>query len=1285
MKLHLPLRLLSRIAALSLLLAGSATAQAALTDLADGPLVDAGAVIVKPNILFTLDDSGSMSWSYMPDEVGYPSSNWSGAVGYRSHLCNKIYYNPALTYLPAKTTAGVDASDVSFTAAPYNGFVSGSSPVNLSTSFQAFTPSDAGLGSCNGGGSGNCGSDTAQAAYYYKYTGSNTTPTSSECATTASSAYPHTPTGWEKVRISTTAEKTNFANWYTYYRTRMQMMKASAGRAFAGLSDRYRVGFITIKPMDSGTVSSDYYLPVADFTTTQKTNWLTKLYAAPADSGTPLREALSRAGRYFAGKTDGINAGMTPDPVQYSCQQNFTILTTDGYWNGNAGQLLDGTTSIGNQDATESKPMWDGGAAVNNTVFTRTRTSYYLNSSGCGSGQRKIRMRVDTVTVTNNVEGSYVNGSASDYAGCGTNSTSRLPTTGLTGPVTCSWVSTSCTYKTEDGASSVVATTSGGSSDTLSDVAEYYYKTDLRTSDLSNCIGALGSGINVCTNNVFGPTSTSVEDDTNKKQHMTTFTLGLGVSGQLTFDSEYKTQTTGDFAALRAGTTNSAGLTYWPIPDNAQTQTEPKKSDDLWHTAVDGRGRAFSASNPFEVSQGLVTALSEINARTGAASAAAASNLDIVTGDNLIYIPRYTTAKWTGDLLALEIDLSTITVDSSKVIFSSATKLNAQVQNTCDNRNIYLFRSGATNNLTPFTSSTTNCATSTSSTGLNATELAYFNATNIALLSQYSGMSSSQKSDAVGSNLVNFLRGQRGKEGFTQGDDTTLYRTRESVMGDVIGGAPLHIRAPFADYTDTGYADFKVAQASRYPIIYVPANDGMLHAFYAGQIQKDSSGATLRNADGTPQLDANAGKEAWAFIPTSVLPNLYKLADTNYANLHQFYVDGAPTSGDAYLSSAWKTILVGGLNKGGRGYYALDITNPSSPKALWEFKYDANNCVAVGSPSTAQYTDCHLGYTYGNPVIAKQSDGTWVVIVASGYNNVNATTQTGDGVGYLYVLSALDGHIIRKISTGAGSATTPSGLAKITAWVDKPKENNTALRVYGGDLLGNVWRFDINDGSSTASKLATLTDSGGTAQPVMTKPVLSQVGSPPEPIVFVGTGKYLGAADLSTTQTQSIYAIIDRFGSSITPRSTLAQRTITANSGTATVSCGTGGCTAPNGWYADFPNSKERVNIGPRVELGTLVVATGIPENDACSPGGKSWVYYFDYDTGSFVPGVSNSQVGSEISNAMVVGLTIVKINGKPTVLTTTNDGTTTGGNPDTFSTGAPSGTKVQWRELLVE
>ncbi|MBK9020652.1 MAG: hypothetical protein IPL72_11855 [Sulfuritalea sp.] len=558
---------------------------------------------------------------------------------------------------------------------------------------------------------------------------------------------------------------------------------------------------------------------------------------------------------------------------------------------------------------------------------------------------------------------------------------------------------------------------------------------------MANCTGVLGT--NVCDDNVPS-TGSGNEDDRANWQHMTTFTMGLGLDGTLISSPSYRTdqcvaktvssatwlanvvtvttsaahgflvnQTVtlsgGSVAAYRgqfriasvpsattftfALTTNPGvgvfgagtatlcpdfvrlrdGTINWPVPvaDSATAL------DDLWHAAVNGRGQYFSASNPDTVVSSLAEALAGINARVAAAAAAATSNLEPVAGDNFAYTAKYKTQAWTGDLEAREINLDTGAV-SGTVIWSAQSKLDEMTKTACDNRSIKLYRAGATDNLVDFKWSSYACDASGAPTGaavttLDLAEQAHFGAANVALLSQYpnygtgAGVTVDQRTPAAGANLVNYLRGQRGKEGFSSGPPVTntdldkLYRTREHVLGDIVNAQPVFVKGPFAEYDDAGYSLYKSTEASRMPIVYASANDGMLHAIKAG----------------TSIIDPDGGKEAWAFMPSMVLPNLYRLASEGYAAEHVYSVDGTPVVGDVYNpdTSTWRTILVSGMNKGGRGYFALDITDPEAPVALWEFKHDAGNCVTVDAtskaPATDEYTDCHIGYSFNNPIISK--------------------------------------------------------------------------------------------------------------------------------------------------------------------------------------------------------------------------------------------------------------------------------------------------------------------------
>jgi len=266
----------------------------------------------------------------------------------------------------------------------------------------------------NPGGYTNSGTawNATRYATVNEYCTDNTTTTST-CAAAGKTAL------WQKVIVGATSgpatvdvngdgavnssdqdERQNFANWYSYYSKRINMMKSASGRAFVGMTDSKRIGFVTINP--GSPVSTQKFRPIADFDTTTKEDWFNTLYATTTGSSTPLRQALSRAGRYYAGKLDGINTGMFGDPVQYSCQQNFGILTTDGYWNGSAGEQLLGATAIGNQDgviseqdayrpagskyAMSPRPIFDGAS----TTYTWNTATQTFQTASCLRQEKKL-------------------------------------------------------------------------------------------------------------------------------------------------------------------------------------------------------------------------------------------------------------------------------------------------------------------------------------------------------------------------------------------------------------------------------------------------------------------------------------------------------------------------------------------------------------------------------------------------------------------------------------------------------------------------------------------------------------------------------------------------------------------------------------------------------------------------------------------------------------------------------------------------------------------------------
>lgn len=826
------------------------------------------------------------------------------------------------------------------------------------------------------------------------------------------------------------------------------------------------------------------------------------------------------------------------------------------------------------------------------------------------------------------------------------------------------FISTTCTE-----------TTFGATPDTLADVAQYYYMTDLRTTDLGNCTGALGTGTDVCYN------EPAVGSAPEKPQRMTTYTLGLGASGLMQYDPDYTNPslTTGDFYSIKTGQTadptqgvcswQNRGACNWPKPvSNEQTNI-----DDLWHAAVNGRGVYYSATDPASLSAGLSSALNNINQLEGALAAVAISNPNFAAGDNGIFEVSFKVGDWTGDLTKRSLTVSGSSVSlSSTPTWSAQTLLNTRVATSGHtDRTIYTFDSSATNKLKSFLWAS-----------LSTAEQAYFSSPHADYGNTVTGgilqfctgfascLSSTDKTAAGGEALVNFLRGDRSNED-TLTDNSKFFRRRTGLLGDIIGSEAVYVgKSPWV-YADKGHSTFSSGTSSRTGMVYVGANDGMLHAF-----------------------NASTGAEAWAYVPKLVMPNIHKLASKNYNStspVERLYsVDGTPVYGDICSADCagtptWKTILVGGLNAGGRGFYALDITNPASPKALWEF------------------SDNNMGYSFGNPVITKLKDGTWVVMVTSGYNNVSP----GDGQGRLFILNANTGALIRSIATGEGSTTSPSGLSKISAWANFPDVNNMAQRVYGGDLEGNVWRFDVNGDIPTAGspavydaqRLATLKDALLNSQPITARPELGTVEG--KPVIYVGTGKLVEISDLTSTTGQSIYAIRDPLTDTDygNPRSTgsgfvaqtVSSSTCPAGSSFCTegegIRTGTSNAvdmTSNNGWYADFPVSGERVNTDPKLVMGTLDVRTNRPLSGACSPAGESFANYFDYKTGAPIS-EAGTFLGIKLGNFISTTSTPFRL---PTglvkeLIRIDTPGTIVKNVPTSNSAGNTR--RVSWRELIRE
>ena len=1025
-------------------------------------------------------------------------------------------------------------------------------------------------------------------------------------------------------------EMTNFANWFAYYRTRMQMAKTAIGRAFVMLGSDFRVGYKTIN------FSSSDYVAVNDFTTTsggQKQTWYSKLYGTSPSGSTPLRGALVRAGRYYGNQNPN---SMGSSPITMACQPSFSILTTDGYWNDSSSSSvqLNGTCCVGDQDGTNSG------------------------------------------------------------------------------------------YSTQ----SIGAYDANAASNTLADVAMYYYKTDLR-SDLDNLVPV-------------------TQKDTASHQHMTTFTVGLGLAGTLNYEPNYETQTSGDFFDIKQGTKS------WPVPSSSSETT----LDDLWHAAVNGRGTFFSAQDPVTLANGIADTLNAVQARVGAGAAAATSNLQPVAGDNFAFTAQYQTIDWTGDLKARTIDLSTGTV-STRELWSAQTLLDQRASST---RRIFTFDPTDTDSSLTVTvngvSRTQNanklrsfCYTDAPVASypqcddgglLTSTEMAdHFNpqgGANGMLLQAVAWATDGSLRDisATSATLVNYLRGDTDNETTGGTGVTDLYRNRASVLGDIVNAQPAYVKVPPFTYSDPFYSTFKANNATRVGTVFAAANDGMLHAFAtdpdnnpyfqtAGIGTAATSDDTFSGTLNTNPINGE-GSERWAYIPTLVFPTMKRLAESNYSTNHRYLTDGSPVVADVCFghtlstpcssASNWKTIIVAGLNAGGRGFYALDITDPANPKGLWEVKGGTGTtCLTAANVAAGTFSeDCNIGLSFGNPVVVKRpSDGKWVVIVTSGHNNVNP----GDGKGYLYVIDAQTGKIIQRFGTGVGcdgvSTTSPctagtvdpSGLSRINAWVNTATENNTALTVYGGDLKGNLWRFQLESttpvAAGTVTRLTTLVDGSGNVQPITTRPEMTLVGT--NRIIYVATGRLLGSSDRDSALRQSIYAIKDTMASSTSPlyssirgATGFVQQTLSllpSETDRRTATNNSVNLLTDNGWYVDLPDGgtgspaspTERVTVDPVLQLGTLVIPSNVPSDDDCVAGGFGWVNFLNARTGSFVTGSTDSAASQRISASLIVGVNVVQLPGGTVkaIVTTADNQQLTQNTP--VAPTSTQGRRVSWRELFVD
>ncbi len=839
-------------------------------------------------------------------------------------------------------------------------------------------------------------------------------------------------------------ELQNFANWFTYYRTREYVAKAALGIVVAN-SDNLRIGYAKLN-------SEENILPVetmnASVRTGTKAALLNAIYSTNSSGGTPLRRSLRDAGRYFEcvandifGSTGITQPGDAACPVLASpagnCQKNFTLLISDGSWNGSSPQT-------GDSDGDDSS-NFDGGA------FAHVSPS------------------------------------------------------------------------------------------TLADVAMLYYERDLHTS-LPNEVPTTARDRSLASVTAF-------EDSGNEimHQHMTTFTVGFGVSGLVKEDPIDFTQ-----------------AFDWGNP----FRSTAVKIDDLRHAAYNARGSYLDASSGADLAEQLASAFTEFSQGSGAASAVSFNSQEILE-DTLIFRAFYNTKINTGDLVAQTFGGTGII---EKPVWSSAEELDKV---TATDREIITLDPGIDTSRTyggiPFRG-----------TSLSASQREVFISDEEA--------SEEQKNIEV-NQKVDYLRGDSSLE-----RPVGKFRERPVLkgrLGDIVHSTPVFIGAPDRIGRDRSpypqshlYSEFSSTNATRKKMLYVSANDGMLHGF-----------------------DAVNGSEVFGYVPNNLLLGAYsekitELLDFEYS--HKFLVDLTPALNDVYIDAdgdgdkEWITLLMGGQGAGGKAFFALNVTDPTklteataSDVVLWEFSEedDAYPTDEKGKPLVSDRTQRldlreipkpikDMGYSFSVPTLAmsnaidRNGDQEWVAIFGNGYNSTS-------GIGKLFILfldRGVDGvwchpdkkhnvvlnvtplptgctddqHDFIKIDTTIGVKNgLPNGLGTPRA-IDIDG-NGTVDYAYAGDRFGNFFRFDLtssdfNNWSYERIFKAEYVNFSLEAidQPITTQPIVTRHPTEDDGfIVIFSTGSYITIPDGASKGIQSIYGLWDRMSPGLININELVQQRYT--------------------------------------------------------------------------------------------------------------------------------------------
>lgn len=574
-------------------------------------------------------------------------------------------------------------------------------------------------------------------------------------------------------------------------------------------------------------------------------------------------------------------------------------------------------------------------------------------------------------------------------------------------------------------------------------------------------------------------------------------------------------------------------------------------------------------------------------------------------------------------------------------------------------------------------------------------------------------------------NIVNYIRGKESvsyrnrRIDFIAGyandaDDIAATTGSDSLepwlLGDIVHSSPLVVGAPKSAYDrffgDDTYTTFSTQYASRRHVVYVGANDGLLHAFNLGKFNSNT---------GQYSADTNyaLGAELWAYAPYNLLPHLKWLTEKSYQ--HNYYVDGSPKSYDVNIFSndadhpgGWGTILIVPMRTGGAAYavdadgngskertlrsavIVMDITNPEvAPRLLAEISLP-DNTYTTATPDVVKIRTRGSDNNFNGSGATNQ----WYLALASGVTDTKRFISNQAPRLYLYNLSASSAISL----TSSVTLTTALGaVGGINArdWNGDFQDDYIYLGTVEGSVdaqAGRLLRVAVQTGGTlgTPSSVVNVSNQAFAATP------FTAVDKQGNYWVFAGTGRYYTDEDnLYPDKQNSYYAVKETLtasgitataalsdlanlsGVSIKTDDSLTQAVSIAGKTASNRTDLEAAITAAKGWYFNFPSTRSR-NYTATILVNNALVFNTYEPGDACSPLGSSSQFKRDFLTG--MPGKRLSTTVSTIDPFRTIGVGAASdpVPGK-TPTSNTSLGAIDIAPPDDI---LPTSIRQAWREL---